>query len=257
MAATINTTAAVTSTSVVRQTALLMQWQARRLAEALPLLVVVQVLLSLATVYGYAMLAGNPTGTAALYLATGAPTVALISVGLVMAPQLVAQAKTEGSLDWLRTLPVPRMAFLVSDVLLWALVALPGVVIGAFAGVWRFGVHLSPAVWLVPVALAVSLTAAAIGYSMATVLRPALAQLLTQVLVFVILLFSPISFPADRMPPLVQSVQAVLPFQPMGDLMRAGLAQQDFAVSPGSVAVLAIWCALSLVGAAFALRKQA
>lgn len=243
--------------TTVRQTFLLMQWQARRLTEALPLLVVVQVLLSVSTIYGYGMLAGNPTGADALYLATGAPTVALITVGLVMTPQIVAQAKTEGSLDWLRTLPVPRLLFLVSDLLLWTVLALPGVVLGVFAGVWRFGVQLSVAPWLVPAAMAISLTAAAVGYSLATLLKPALANLLTQVLVFVILLFSPISYPAERMPEPVQAVQAFLPFQPMAEVMRAGLASADFTVSVQSVAVLAAWCALAMVGAALALRKQA
>lgn len=243
--------------ATVRQTLLLMQWQARRLTEALPLLVVVQVLLSVSTIYGYGMLAGNPTGADALYLATGAPTVALITVGLVMTPQIVAQAKTEGSLDWLRTLPVPRLLFLVSDLLLWMVLALPGVVLGVFAGVWRFGVHLSVAPWLVPAAMAISLTAAAVGYSLATLLKPALANLLTQVLVFVILLFSPISYPVERMPEAVQAVQAFLPFQPMAEVMRAGLASADFTVSAQSVAVLAAWCALAMIGAALALRKQA
>jgi ABC-2 type transport system permease protein len=244
-------------TATLNQTWLLVQWQARRLTEALPLLVVVQVLLSVSTIYGYGMLAGNPTGTDALYLATGAPTVALITVGLVMTPQIVAQAKTEGSLDWLRTLPVPRLLFLLSDLLLWTVLALPGVVLGVYAGVWRFDVHLAIAPWLVPAAMAISLTAAAVGYSLATLLKPALANLLTQVLVFVILLFSPISYPVERMPQAVQAVQAFLPFQPMAEVMRAGLASGDFTVSAQSVGVLAAWCGLSMVGATLALRKQA
>lgn len=244
-------------TMTLNQTWLLVQWQARRLTEALPLLVVVQILLSVSTIYGYGMLAGNPTGRDALYLATGAPTVALITVGLVMTPQIVAQAKTEGSLDWLRTLPVPRLLFLLSDLLLWTVLALPGVVLGVFAGVWRFGVHLAVAPWLVPAAMAISLTAAAVGYSLATLLKPALAQLLTQVLVFVILLFSPISYPVERMPASVQAVQAFLPFQPMAEVMRAGLASADFTVPARSVVVLILWCVLALVGAALALRRQA
>lgn len=243
--------------TMVNQALLLMQWQARRMTGALPLLVLIQVMLSVATIYGYGMLAGNPTGEDALYLATGAPTVALITIGLVMAPQIVAQAKTEGSLDWLRTLPVPRTLFLVSDLLLWTLIALPGVVLGVYAGVWRFGVHLAPAPWLVPAALAVSLTAAAVGYSMATLLKPMLANLLTQVLIFVILLFSPISYPADRMPAALQAIQSVLPFSSMAEVMRAGLASSDFSVSGRSVVVLLAWCCASVVGAALALRKQA
>ena len=48
--------------------------------------------------------------TTILYLATGAPAITLITMGLVALPQVVAQAKTEGTLEYMRTLPVPRVA---------------------------------------------------------------------------------------------------------------------------------------------------
>ncbi len=56
-----------------------------------------------------------------------------------------------------------------------------------------------------PATLLVSLTAAAVGYGMASLLKPTLAMLMTQVLVFVILLFTPVSYPADRMPAWLQA----------------------------------------------------
>ena len=184
----------------LRQLPLLVQWQARRLASALPLFVLVQILLSVATVIGYGLLVGQPAPAQALYLATGAPTVSLVMVGLVMTPQLVVQSRAEGSADWMRTLPVRRELFLVADLLVWTLIALPGVVLGVLAGVLRFHVHLAPTWWLLPAALVVSLTAAAVGYAIAWLLPGTIAALLSQVLVFVVMLFSPVSFPAERMP---------------------------------------------------------
>ena len=129
--------------NAARQGLLLLQWQLRRSLPYIPLLVVVQVALAVATVVGYGLLVGTPSPDVALYLATGAPTITLITVGLVMTPQMLAQAKTEGSLDWMRTLPVPRWTFLASDLLMWTLIALPGMVLGVVAGVLRFNVHLS------------------------------------------------------------------------------------------------------------------
>lgn len=155
---------------VRRQLPLLLQWQARRMASALPLLVLVQILLSVATVIGYGLLVGQPAPGEALFLATGAPTVSLVMVGLVMTPQLVVQSRAEGSADWMRTLPVRRELFLAADLLVWTLIALPGVVLGVLAGVLRFHVHLAPTLWLVPTALVVSLTAAAVGYAIAWLL---------------------------------------------------------------------------------------
>ena len=242
--------------TAVRQGLLLAQWQFRRQSQSLPILVVVQIVMSVATVVGYGLLVGDLTADAALFLATGAPTVTLITVGLVMTPQLVAQAKTEGSLDWMRTLPVPRSLFLFSDLLVWTVLALPGTVLGIVAGVLRFDIELSLAPWVVVAAVLISLTSAAVGYAMANVLPPVIAQLMTQVLIFVVLLFSPVSFPAERMPEWLQSLHHVLPIEPMAQVMRAGLANDVFGVPGRSVLVLCLWCGVSLVLALRALRRR-
>ena len=242
--------------NAVRQVGLLMQWQARRMAQWLPLLVVVQVLLSVTTVFGYGLLVGTPPPEAALFLATGAPTVTLIMIGLVMAPQQVAQARTEGSLDWMRTLPVPRWGFLVADLAVWSLVALPGTVLGVLVGAWRFDVTLSVSPWVALAAPVVSLTAATVGYSIATLLPAQVAQLLSQVIVFVVLLFSPISFPADRMPAWLAHIHEWGPIQPMAEAMRATLVSDSFSMTTRSVLVLSAWCVAALAGAGWALHRR-
>ena len=243
--------------NAARQGLLLLQWQLRRSLLYIPLLVVVQVALAVATVVGYGLLVGTPSPDVALYLATGAPTITLITVGLVMTPQMLAQAKTEGSLDWMRTLPVPRWTFLASDLLMWTLIALPGMVLGVVAGVLRFNVNLSVAPWVVLAALLVSLTSASVGYAMASVLPPMLAQLLTQVLIFVVLLFSPVSYPASRMPEWLQTAHQFLPIEPMAQLVRAGLANASFTVPGRSMVVLGVWVCVSVAAALTALRRRA
>jgi len=243
--------------TAVRQGLLLLQWQLRRGSTVMPLLVAVQIAMAVATVVGYGLLVGDPTPDVALYLATGAPTITLITVGLVMTPQMLGQAKTEGSLDWMRTLPVPRWTFLASDLLMWTLIALPGMVLGIVAGVMRFDVQLSIAPWLVAAALLVSLTSASVGYAMASVLPPMLAMLMTQVLVFVVLLFSPVSYPASRMPEWLQHAHEYLPIEPMAQVVRAGLANADFSVPGRSIVVLGVWCVASVAAALAALRRRA
>lgn len=243
--------------TALRQYGLLTQWQLRRQSASLPILVIVQALLAVGTVLGFGIIMGEMSGTAALFLATGAPTVTLITVGLVMAPQMLSQAKTEGSSAWMMTLPVPRLAFLAADLTVWTLVALPGTLLALVAGVARYGIELSIAPWALPAAVLVSLTAAAVGYAMAAVLPPTIAQLMTQLLIFAILLFSPITFPAERLPDWLASLHRVLPVEPMAELIRAGLAQDAFAVPASSVAVLLAWCAGAVLLAAVALRRRA
>ena len=248
---------AVTSgTPAMRQLVLLVEWQFRRMIQWLPLLVVVQVLLATTTVFGYGLLVGTPPPEAAAYLATGASTVTLIMVGLVMTPQQVSQAKTEGSLAWMRTLPVPRVVFLAADLALWTLIALPGTVLGVAAGAWRFDVDLSISPLIALAAPLVSFVAAVVGYSLACVAPPAVAQLGSQVLVFVVLLFSPVSFPASRLPQWLAAIHQWLPVQPMADLMRSVLMADTFTMPTRSVLVLTVWVVIAVFGAYHALRRR-
>lgn len=241
---------------VVGQTLLLTQWQFRRQANMVPLLIVIQVFMALGVVIGYGLLVGDLAPELALLMATGAPTITLVIVGLIMTPQMLSQSKMEGSLDWMRTLPVPRVLFLISDLLVWSLIALPGMVLGIIAGVLRFDVDLSIAPWFVFATLLVSLTAASIGYGMASLVPPAVAQLLSQVLVFVILLFTPVSFPASRMPEWMQTAHEWLPFEPMAQLIRSGLASDTFSMPGRSLVVLLAWTLVSVLGANWALRRR-
>lgn len=242
--------------SILQQLGLMVQWQLRRMTEAIPLLIVLQIMLALATVAGYGLLVGPTERTAELYLATGASTTSLITIGLVLVPQLLSRSRIEGSLNWLRTLPVPREIFLFSDLAIWSVFALPGLAVGIIAGAIRFEVSITPTLWLIPIALLVSLTAASIGYALTLVLSPTVAQLASQILVFVILLFTPISFAADRMPEWAQQVHEWFPLQPMAEAMRSALLPDDFSVSTHSWIVLIVWCFVSVAAAVWALRRR-
>jgi len=240
----------------LRQFGLMLQWQLRRSGQYLPLLIVVQIMMAVATVIGYGLLAGNVTGPAGLYLATGAPTITLITVGLVMTPQSTVQARTEGSLDWLRTLPVPREVFLLADLAMWTLIALPGTLIGVLAGAIAFHVTVALTWWLVPAVLLVSLTSASLGYAIGTLLQPMLAQLVSQVLIFIVMLFTPISYPAERLPEWAQTLHQWLPLEPMAQVMRSALAPSAFSTDARTWIVLSVWCAAAVLGAGAALRRR-
>ncbi|SJN09737.1 putative ABC transporter integral membrane transport protein [Leucobacter sp. 7(1)] len=240
----------------LRATWFLLVWQVRRQAQNLPLMIIVQTALAVSTVLGYGILIGDVSPEAALFLATGAPTITLITVGLVMTPQQMSQSRLEGSAEWLRTLPVPRAAFLASDLSVWTILALPGLVLGAVVGAIRYDISYELQWWIVPVALLVSLTAASIGYAFAVLLPPMIAMLLTQLLIFLLLLFSPISFPAANLPQWLQNAHDVLPIEPMANLMRAGLAGQTFSASGRDLLLVLLWCAGSVAVALFTLRKR-
>ncbi len=231
--------------SVLRSYGLLVAWQALRLKTFLPLAIVVQALFAFGIVVGYPLLFPSLDSATVLYLATGAPAIALITMGLVAVPQIVAQAKTEGSLDYMRTLPIPRLVYLLADMTVWLLIVLPGVVFAIVVGTWRFGLDLHVSALVLPAMLLVVLTTTSVGYALATVLPQNLANLLTQVLVVFVLMFSPLNFPSDRLPDWLAAIHAVLPIQAMGEVIRGTLAGNVFPLVAGPFLLLGAWCIAS------------
>lgn len=234
----------------LRAYALLLRWNAAASKELLPLTVVVSIMMSAGIVIGFGYLAPVEIPEVALRLATGAPTILLLTTGMVIVPQVVGTMKSEGSYDWFRSLPAPRAAFLFADLTVWILVSLPGIAIAVGIGWLRYDLDLAPTIGLVPVALAVTGTAAMVGYAMATALPPRIAQLLTQVIIFFILLFSPITFPMSQLPGWLATVHEVLPIAAMADLLRANLAPAAYTATAGQALLVTAWgiaaCAITL-----------
>ena len=236
---------------------LLVRWQTLRLKGFLPLAMVVQALFAVGIITGYPLLFPEMDATTMLFLATGAPAITLITVGLVAVPQVVSQAKAQGTLEYMRSLPVPRMVYLLADLTVWLLIILPGLVFALVVASLRFDLALEVSPLVVPAFLLVALTACAVGYAMACVLPPMVAVLLTQVLVVFVLMFSPLNFPAERLPEWLQAVHAVLPIQAMGEVIRGTLAGGTFPLTAGPFLLLAAWCAGGLGVAYLALRRRA
>jgi ABC-2 type transport system permease protein len=230
----------------LRSYGLLVKWQTLRLQSFLPLAIVVQVLFAFGIVVGYPLLFPEIDEMTVLFLATGAPAITLITMGLVALPQVVAQAKMEGTLEYMRSLPVPRMVYLMADLTVWLAMVLPGVVFAVAVGSWALDIALSISLAIIPAVLLVATTAAAVGYAMASVLPPLVAMLLTQVLVIGVLVFSPINFPAERLPEWLQDVHAVLPVQAMGEVIRGSLAADTFPLTVGPFILLSAWCVAAL-----------
>jgi ABC-2 type transport system permease protein len=236
---------------------LLVTWQARRMRMFLPLGIVVQALFALGIVAGYPLLFPTIDRTTVLYLATGAPVIALITMGLVAVPQLVAAAKTEGTLAYMRSLPIPRVVYLLADMTVWLAVVLPGVVFAVIIASIRFGLDLEISPLVVPAVVLVALTATSIGYALATLLPPMVANMASQVLVIFILMFSPLNFPADRLPDWLAAIHSVLPIQAMGEVMRGTLASNSFPITFGSFALLGAWCVASFAATSVVMTRRA
>src|SRR5690625_3288373 len=210
----------------------------------LPPVICVQAMLAAGIVVGFGFLIPAISTDSALFLSSGVPTILLLTVGLVIVPQGVARGRASGALDYQRALPVARPLLLLVDLVVWTLIALPGVAIGLLVAWLRYDLTFSfdwPVLLLA--SLLVTTMATAVGYAIAVTLPAMLAQLVSQVLVFFVLLFSPITFPASRLPDWFQTLHSVLPVHAAADLMRAGIASDAFTAEGRDLLVLALWTA--------------
>jgi ABC-2 type transport system permease protein len=167
-------------------------------------------------------------------------------LGLTVVPQEVGQAKLDGRFEYLSTFPVPRLTSLAADVTFWLLAQVPGTALALLAADLRFGLHLQAGWVALPVFLLVALSSATVGYTIAALLRPQVAQLVTQFISLGVLLFSPINFPLDRLPAALRGVHRVLPVVYMADLVRWSLGAPHRTSVTLAFALVSAWCAAGL-----------
>src|SRR5690606_28762483 len=110
-----NATAPATTAPEPRRTGLwtgyttLLRWTMAQTGTMLPFVIVVQAVLAAGIIIGFGLLIPDIDTASAQFLSTGAPTVLLMIVGLVLVASGVAQARTAGTFTYLRALPVPRV----------------------------------------------------------------------------------------------------------------------------------------------------
>ena len=116
-------------------------------------------------------------------------------------------------------------------------------VIGAFYH--DFGLEVSPLV--VPALLLVAVAGILVGYAIAHGAPKAqMAHLVTQILVFAIMLFSPVLYPVDQLPGWLATLHRGLPIQYMADLSRGTLTDLDVNLGLAFV-VVGAWCAAGFI----------
>jgi ABC-2 type transport system permease protein len=243
--------------SWLRSYLLMTSWELRNLRLYLPIALVVQVLIGGGMIVGFGFLIGELPAEVALYLVCGVTVVSMITIGMVMAPQLIAQQKMAGTYDYLWSLPVPRTTTVASNLTVNTLIALPGLAVSLAVGVWRYDIDLVFDPILVPAVLLTLVTAASIGMALAHAIPdPMVTGLVTQILVFFILLFAPINFPPERLPDWLASIHRYLPFQHSANVVRAGLTEGLATAVGESFAILGGWALLSWAVTAWVVGRR-
>jgi ABC-type polysaccharide/polyol phosphate export permease len=160
-----------------------------------------------------------------------------------------------GAHDPVGLLPVPAVVQVFATLTPWLALALPGLTASLLVTAAAFHVGLSPNLFLVATVLIVPLTTGAIGYAEAVALPAQLSNPLSALLLLLVMFFSPINFPSDRLPSWLAAVQDLLPFGHMADLMRYSLTGTAW---PGAWALVVIggWFVASSYAAWWAATRR-
>jgi ABC-2 type transport system permease protein len=216
-----------------------------------------QVLMGVGAAIMYRFYIGEVDGTFAAYLVSGIPALSIIPVGFVMVPILVIQEKARGTHEYTWSLPVARLAPVAATFTVFAAISIPVAAVATWVAAGRFGVDLSLSAAALPVAVLVSLMGTSVGYGMAMAIpEPRITNLLVNVIVFLVLMFSPIVVPIERFPDWAEAAHRVLPFFHMANAIRSSVVEGLGSGTAESLAVMGTWLVLGWGAVAWVVGRR-
>lgn len=184
----------------------------------------IQLLMSAGMVFMYGFYFGNMPSEVQTFLVTGIPALALVPIGFVLVPGMIMQHKLRDTYDFVWSLPVPRVAAAAATFTIASVIGIPGTALALWIADLRYEVAVSVSAAAMAALLLVSLMATSVGFAFGHAIPdPRVANLLTNLIIFLVLLFSPIVVPITFFPDWWAAVHRVLPFWHMAVVVRAGL----------------------------------
>lgn len=240
---------------IINQTIGLIKWSLLRHKIYIPIFVIVQVILSVAVIYGFSFVTNSVDSLSKSYLYTGAITINIIAVTCVLSPQIVSESKQNGIFSYQKTLDISKVQIILSDLIIWALLALPGFIVSTFLGAFNFMISIKITLLGILSLLFVIISLTLLGFAIAYVLPENIMALITQLIMIGGLLFSPIIYPSERLPIWMGKVYNNLPFVPVSNIIRYNFfGLENF--SSRDYLVVIIWGISSLLVSIYILSRR-
>lgn len=223
----------------------------------LMLAAVIQLLMGAGMAYMYGFYLGDLPPIAQAFLVSGIPALAIIPIGFVMVPNSIMTHKLGGTYDFVLSLPTPRAAAAAATFTVFTALSLPGSALALWVASARYGVELTVSWTVVPAVILASLMSASVGYGLGHAIPdPRFTNLITNLVVFLVLLFSPIVVPITQFPTWWADVHQVLPFYHMAVVIRGGLTVGLEDAVGRSYVVLGVWTLASWIVAGWAVARR-
>lgn len=170
---------------------------------------------------------------------------AIISIGCTITAQNINHDKQNGLVTYMRTLPVPRHYIVLSELLIWTTASLPGIVVSFLLIFIKFNLTPQLSLATIIILLLSFITMISLGFAIAYWTEPNVIVLVTQLILMIGLLFSPITYPAERLPEIINMIYRFFPFVAIGDLIRNSVFL-GAPMNPFQLMLLLFWSTLLL-----------
>jgi ABC-2 type transport system permease protein len=209
-------------------------------------------LMPVAMVFGLSRIGGGLNdATSLLYIVSGAAIFSVATEGIATLAQRIGVIKNDGMMVYYASLPISKASFVAAMVLSRLLLIMPGLITPMIAAGLMYDVDfvISPA--LVIVLPLSCLALSAIGLAIGTLIDSMeLIVVITNLLIFVLLLAAPVLIPPDSLPLPLRVLGYLLPPTYAADALRHTLSGDLGAAFALDVAMLTAMTVLGLAGAA-------
>lgn len=232
-------------------------WHLVSLRTWLVVLTAVQVLSGVGFVLGISLFFTHIPVSAALFVSTGVPVINLLMVGLILGPQLVADQRTSGSYEYLRSMPVSRSVTAAAWYAVCLIGGIPAMIVSLVVAQLRYDLPLHISLAIIPAVLFTSLAGTMLGYALAhAIASPMVTRMITQMCVFVVFGFAPILFPIAQMPVWLANLNWWFPFRHMAVIIRSALTSAPDPAVTQAYIVLGVWVVASAIAAGWMLGRR-
>jgi len=180
----------------------------------------------LSMVFGFARIgSGLSDRVSLIYIISGAAVFSVATEGIVTMSQRVGQMKKEGMLVYYASLPINKVAFIMALMFSRLIVILPGMLMPILVGPLLYNVNLEFSPWILILLPLSGLSLSAIGMAIGSLINSLeLIAVITNVLIFVLLMAAPVFIPAESLPLPLQILGYFLPPSYAADALRHTLA---------------------------------
>ena len=218
---------------------------------------IVMLMFPLGFVLGMGYLIPNISEETATYITIGSAAQAVITIAAVGLPQMLAEARNEGRVEYFLAMPISREAYLLAFLVESMFLAIPGFVFAIVLGWWHYDLSLSFAPTIILVAVLAMLATSGAGMVLAILIpHMQLVNAITQLLIFYFIFFSPVLLPIEQLPDVLQWTSWLLPPGYAADAMRATLTDLPDTHLTRSLIALTAFSVFSVAISSLAVRRR-